>query len=139
MRPGGMSEPDRSPPDEGRVGAPGAGRQTSARGRGGPGGDRDAGVGYGRSVSVVTRNCVRVSGPESARPMVFAHGFGCDQTMWRAVAPDFAADHRVVTFDHVGAGGSDLSAYDSERHGSLRGYAEDLVEVVRDLDLTDVV
>ncbi|SFT66610.1 Pimeloyl-ACP methyl ester carboxylesterase [Geodermatophilus amargosae] len=104
-----------------------------------PDGDRDAPVRYGRRVSVITRNCVRVRGPESARPMVFAHGFGCDQTMWRAVAPDFAVDHRVVTFDHVGAGGSDLSAYDPERHGSLRGYADDLVEVVREMDLTDVV
>ena len=56
--------------------------------------------------------------------MVFAHGFGCDQNMWRFVAPAFEADHRVVLFDHVGAGGSDLSAYDPERYatlGRLRG------------------
>ncbi len=71
--------------------------------------------------------------------MLFAHGFGCDQTMWRAVAPGFAADHRVVTFDHVGAGGSDPSAYDPQRYASLHGYAGDLVDVVRELDLTDVV
>ncbi|MGY1730239.1 alpha/beta fold hydrolase [Geodermatophilus sp. SYSU D01045] len=90
-------------------------------------------------MTVVTRNCVRVSGPEGARPMVLAHGYGCDQTMWRALVPEFAVDHRVVTFDHVGAGGSDVSAYDPVRHGTLRGYAEDLLDVVRELDLTDVV
>lgn len=88
---------------------------------------------------MITRNCVHVSGPAGARPMLFAHGFGCDQSMWRAVAPDFAVDHRVVTFDHVGSGGSDLTHYDPERYGSLRGYAADVVEICRELDLTDVV
>ncbi len=88
---------------------------------------------------MITRNAVRVSGPEAGRPMLFAHGFGCDQTMWRAVAPDFATDHRVVTFDHVGSGGSELAAYDPLRYGSLRGYAADVVELCRGLDLTDVV
>ena len=71
--------------------------------------------------------------------MVFAHGFGCDQNMWRFVAPAFEADHRVVLFDHVGAGGSDLSAYDPERYGTLDGYADDVVEICRELELTDAV
>jgi len=71
--------------------------------------------------------------------MLFAHGFGCDQEMWRFVAPDFEVDHRVVLFDHVGSGGSDLSAYDPEKYGSLRGYASDVVEICRELGLTDVV
>jgi sigma-B regulation protein RsbQ len=71
--------------------------------------------------------------------MVFVHGFGCDQAMWRLVAPDFEVDHRVVVFDQVGSGNSDLSAYDPEKYASLRGYAADLVEVCRALDLTDVV
>ena len=71
--------------------------------------------------------------------MVFAHGFGCDQAMWRRVAPAFESDHRVVLFDHVGAGGSDLSAYDPVRYGSLAGYADDVVQICRELDLTDVV
>ena len=61
--------------------------------------------------------------------MVFAHGFGCDQNMWRFVAPAFEDDHRVVLFDHVGAGGSDLRAYDPERYGTLGGYADDVVEI----------
>jgi sigma-B regulation protein RsbQ len=71
--------------------------------------------------------------------MVFAHGFGCDQSMWRFVVPDFEVDHRVVLFDHVGAGGSDLSAYDPDKYGSLHGYASDVVEICRELGLTDVV
>jgi sigma-B regulation protein RsbQ len=71
--------------------------------------------------------------------MLFAHGFGCDQNMWRYVAPAFADDHRVVLFDHVGAGGSDLSAYDPERYGSLEGYARDVVEICAALRLEDAV
>ena len=71
--------------------------------------------------------------------MLFAHGFGCDQNMWRHVAPAFEDDYRIVLFDHVGAGGSDLSAYDPERYASLHGYAEDVLEICRELDLWDVV
>ena len=70
---------------------------------------------------------------------MFAHGFGCDQNMWRFVAPAFEADHRVVLFDHVGAGGSDLTAYDPERYDTLDGYADDVVEIAEGLDLTDAV
>jgi sigma-B regulation protein RsbQ len=88
---------------------------------------------------VVRRNCVSLGGVPSGRPMLFAHGFGCDQAMWRFVAPDFAVDHRVVLFDHVGSGNSDLSAYDAERYASLRGYASDVVEICSELGLTDVV
>jgi sigma-B regulation protein RsbQ len=90
-------------------------------------------------VTVVDRNRVRISGVPTGRPLLFAHGFGCDQSMWRLVAPAFESDHRVVLFDHVGAGGSDLSAYDPARYGSLRGYADDVVQICRELDLTDVV
>jgi sigma-B regulation protein RsbQ len=90
-------------------------------------------------MDVRTRNDVRVSGVPDGRPMVFAHGYGCDQNMWRFVAPDFEVDHRVVTFDHVGFGNSDLSAYDPAKYNSLRGYADDVVEILRDLDLRDVV
>ena len=82
---------------------------------------------------------MRESGPPAGRPMVFAHGYGCDQAMWRFVTPDFEVDHRVVLFDHVGSGRSDLSAYDPEKYGSLRGYAADVVEICRALDLSDVV
>ena len=71
--------------------------------------------------------------------MLFAHGFGCDQTLWRFVAPSFEDDFRVVTFDYVGAGASDRSAYDPKRYATLNGYAEDILEICRALDLRDVV
>ncbi|MCW2667297.1 MAG: alpha/beta hydrolase fold protein [Frankiales bacterium] len=71
--------------------------------------------------------------------MVFAHGFGCDQGMWRLVAPAFERGHRVVLLDHVGAGGSDLSAYDPARYSRLEGYAADVVEVIEALSAPPVV
>lgn len=71
--------------------------------------------------------------------MLFAHGFGCDQNMWRFVAPAFEDEYRVVLFDHVGAGGSDLSAYNRSRYDSLQGYARDVLEIRRELELTDAV
>jgi sigma-B regulation protein RsbQ len=89
--------------------------------------------------AAVTRNNVHLSGPPSARPMLFAHGYGCDQTMWRFVTPHFEADHRIVLVDHVGFGGSDPQAWDPVRHASLAGYADDLLALVRELDLTDIV
>ena len=89
-------------------------------------------------MSVLSRNNVKVSG-RGERPIVFAHGFGCDQQMWRLVTPEFEADHKVVLFDHVGAGKSDLSAYDQAKYASLLGYAQDVVEILEELDLRDVV
>ena len=71
--------------------------------------------------------------------MVFAHGFGCDQNMWRFVAPAFEDDFEVVLFDHVGAGGSDLAAYDQQKYSALSGYAEDIIEIGRELSLKDAV
>lgn len=90
-------------------------------------------------LDVVRRNNVKVGGPPSGRPMMFAHGFGCDQAMWRFVAPAFEDRYRTVLFDHVGAGGSDLTAYDERRYGTLRGYAQDVVEICEALDLREVV
>jgi sigma-B regulation protein RsbQ len=90
-------------------------------------------------MSALQRNNVVEHGPREAQPMVFAHGFGCDQNMWRFVWPEFAEDHRIVLFDHVGAGGSDASAFDRDRYSSLAGYAGDVLEICRELDLRDVV
>ena len=90
-------------------------------------------------MDVLRRNNVHVAGVPGGRPMLFAHGFGCDQSMWRLVTPAFEDDHRIVLFDHVGAGGSDLAAYDRARYGSLQGYADDVLELCRVLDLQDVV
>lgn len=71
--------------------------------------------------------------------MVFAHGFGCDQNMWRLVSPAFENDFKTVLFDHVGAGSSDLSAYDNKKYASLSGYADDLIEVIRGQNLAKVI
>lgn len=71
--------------------------------------------------------------------MVFAHGFGCDQQMWRFVAPAFEDTHQVVLFDHIGCGQSDIQAWDPQRHGDLSGYAADMVDILEALDLRDVV
>ena len=87
---------------------------------------------------ILARNNVKISGL-GQRAMVFAHGFGCDQHMWDAVAPAFESEFRVILFDHVGAGRSDLSAYDSGKYGTLHGYADDVVEIGRELALQDAV
>jgi sigma-B regulation protein RsbQ len=71
--------------------------------------------------------------------MLFAHGFGCEQGMWRWVAPAFEATHRVVLFDHMGLGGSDSSRYDPARYATLDGYAEDVLAICHELELTEVV
>ena len=90
-------------------------------------------------VDVLTRNNVTVSGRADGQPILFAHGYGCDQNMWRFVAPAFEGQYRTIMFDFVGAGGSDLSAYDLGRYSSLDGYATDVIDVVRALDLHDVI
>ena len=87
---------------------------------------------------VLRRNNVKVTGRGGAA-MLFAHGFGCDQNMWRLVAPAFENSHRVILFDHVGAGQSDASAYDPTKYGTLDGYATDVLEICRRLDLADVI
>ena len=73
------------------------------------------------------------------RAMVFAHGFGCDQNMWRLVAPAFENTFQTILFDQVGSGASDLSAYSTDRYASLQAYADDLVEICQELGLYDAV
>jgi sigma-B regulation protein RsbQ len=85
------------------------------------------------------RNNVKESGRTDGQPMLFAHGFGCDQHMWRFVAPAFRDRYRVVLFDQVGCGASDLSSYDRDRYGTLEGYAEDVLEICAELDLERVI
>ena len=85
----------------------------------------------------LVRNNVRQAG--SGRVMMFAHGFGCDQNMWRFVTPAFEDSHQIILFDHVGAGGSDLAAYSREKYSTLDGYAEDIIEIARELGVTDAV
>jgi sigma-B regulation protein RsbQ len=87
---------------------------------------------------VLRRNNVRVLG-RGDQPMLFAHGFGCDQNMWRYLVPAFEEEYRLVLFDYVGHGNSDRSAYDPERYGSLAGFAQDVLDIVHELDLHDVI
>lgn len=88
--------------------------------------------------AVIERNNVTTLGREDGPVLLFAHGFGCDQNMWRRVLPYFAATHRIVLFDHVGAGNSDPSAYSSEKYSTLDGYAADLLDIVETMELRDV-
>ncbi|HEX8237234.1 MAG TPA: alpha/beta hydrolase [Abditibacteriaceae bacterium] len=87
---------------------------------------------------VLTRNNVRVIG-RGTQPLLFAHGFGCDQNMWRFLTPAFEEDYRVILFDYVGSGRSDLGAFDRERYGDLQGYAQDVLEICDALQLERVV
>ena len=91
-----------------------------------------------RLVSAIERNNVRIRG-SGQHVMLFAHGFGCDQNMWRLVAPAFEARFRTVLFDNVGAGGSDLAAYEPQKYARLAGYAEDVVEILHELDVANAV
>jgi sigma-B regulation protein RsbQ len=85
------------------------------------------------------RNNVTVTGNPHGRTVVLAHGFGCDQNMWRLTVPALTRDYRVVMFDYVGSGRSDPSAFSEDRYASLDGYARDVVEVCEALDLDDAV
>ena len=87
---------------------------------------------------ILKRNNVRVTG-NGSQPMLFAHGFGCDQNMWRYVAGEFEADYKIVLFDYVGSGKSDTASYDRNRYSTLQGYSQDVLDVVHALDLHDVV
>ncbi|MFI5801711.1 alpha/beta fold hydrolase [Streptomyces sp. NPDC051561] len=89
-------------------------------------------------MDVHSRNRVTVSGRAGAPVLVLAHGFGCDQNLWRLVVPTLERDFQVVLFDHVGAGRSDLSAWSRERYSSMDGYVDDVLELCRELDLGPV-
>jgi sigma-B regulation protein RsbQ len=87
---------------------------------------------------VLKRNNVRVLG-KGTQPILFAHGFGCDQKMWRFIIPAFENDYRIILFDYVGSGRSDASEYDFERYSTLDGYAQDVLEICEALDLRDII
>jgi sigma-B regulation protein RsbQ len=89
-------------------------------------------------IDVIRRNNVTVTGRDDGPVVMLAHGFGCDQNMWRLIAPGLASDFRVVLFDHVGSGRSDLSAWEPERYATLDGYADDVLQICRELDLPPV-
>jgi sigma-B regulation protein RsbQ len=87
---------------------------------------------------VINRNNVTVHG-EGAQVMLMAHGYGCDQNMWRFIAPAFSNNYKIVLFDHVGSGNSDISAYDYQKYSTLQGYADDIVEICECLNLKNVI
>ena len=87
---------------------------------------------------ILQRNNVNTIGSGS-RPMLFAHGFGCDQNMWRFVTPAFEDDYKVILFDYVGAGKADRSAYNRDRYASLNGYAQDVIDICEAMELKEVV
>ena len=89
-------------------------------------------------INVIKRNNVKIIG-KGTQPMLFAHGFGCDQNMWRFVTPSFEKDYRVILFDYVGAGKSDVSSYNPQRYSSLYGYAEDVLDICNELNLKNVI
>ena len=90
-------------------------------------------------MDVIGRNNVTVTGRSDAPTLLLAHGFGCDQNLWRLVLPTLAERFRVVLFDYVGSGRADPTAWDRARYSSLDGYAEDVLEICAALDLTDAV
>lgn len=89
-------------------------------------------------INVLKRNNVQVHG-QGKQTIIFAHGFGCDQNTWRYVADAFKADFKVVLFDYVGAGKSDLSAFDAERYSTLKGFAQDVLDICAELNLKDAI
>lgn len=91
-----------------------------------------------QSQSIKQRNNINILG-QGEKTIVLAHGFGCDQRMWRFLTPLLEANYRIVLFDYVGCGQSDYSAFDKKRYSSLTGYAQDLIEVCQELELDDVI
>ncbi|MFB5088873.1 alpha/beta hydrolase [Psychrobacillus sp. PGGUH221] len=88
--------------------------------------------------NVIARNNVKVLG-DGEKTILFGHGFGCSQSMWRLMVPFFESKYRIVLFDYVGSGKSDLTAYDPEKYNTLNGYAQDLIEIIEELDLNNVI
>src|SRR5688572_1255902 len=89
-------------------------------------------------MDILKRNNVRVLGKGNT-PMLFAHGFGCDQNMWRFITPAFEDEYKVILFDYVGAGKSQLTAYNAERYASLYGYVQDIIDICEAMDLERVI
>jgi sigma-B regulation protein RsbQ len=96
------------------------------------------GVGADPVGSMAARHDVTVTGPADGPVLLFAHGFGCDQRVWRPLVSTFAEHHRCVSFDTIGSGGSDVGSYDARRYTGLEGYAADLLGICAELDLTEV-
>lgn len=90
------------------------------------------------SKDILIRNNVKIYG-EGQQVMLFAHGFGCDQNMWRLVTPAFEKNYKIILFDYVGCGKSDNRAYNAERYSTLNGYSQDVLDICEELKLEDVI
>ena len=90
------------------------------------------------TLDILLRNNVRVFG-KGTQPIIFAHGFGCDQNMWRFITPAFKDNYQIILFDYVGSGKSDLIAYSAERYGNLNGYAQDVLDICETLNLKETI
>jgi sigma-B regulation protein RsbQ len=88
--------------------------------------------------TVLKRHNVKIIG-SGDKVMLLAHGFGCDQNSWKFIVDAFASEYKLVLFDYVGAGQSDVSAYDKEKYSSLDGYADDVIEIIEELNLEKVI
>src|SRR5690349_13312916 len=88
--------------------------------------------------NIIVRNNVRVFG-KGRKVMIFAHGFGCDQNMWRFITPAFEQDYKIVLFDYVGAGNSDVNAYNLDRYANLNGYAADVIDICEVLSISNAI
>lgn len=88
--------------------------------------------------NVIKRNNVKVMG-DGEETIIFAHGFGCDQNMWQYIAPKFSEKYKVVLFDYVGSGNSDITAYETEKYSTLYGYVQDVLDIIEEMELKDVI
>ena len=88
--------------------------------------------------NIVVRNNVKVFG-QGDQPIIFAHGFGCDQNMWRFITPAFMDKYKIILFDYVGSGNSDIGAYSSEKYQTLQGYVQDLLDIIETLSLQNSI
>lgn len=88
--------------------------------------------------NILKRNNVKVIG-EGEKVMIFAHGYGCDQNVWRLITWAFAQDYKLILFDYVGSGKSDIAAYDDHRYSTLKGYTQDLIEICQELKISDAI
>ena len=88
--------------------------------------------------NIIVRNNVTILG-QGDQPLIFAHGFGCDQNMWRFITPAFMDKYKIILFDYVGSGNSDINAYSSEKYQSLQGYVQDLLDIIETLSLQNSI
>ncbi|GLC88347.1 sigma factor SigB regulation protein RsbQ [Lysinibacillus piscis] len=89
-------------------------------------------------MDILTRNCVKIIG-NGKQPIMFAHGFGCNQNMWRFITPAFQEKFQIILFDYVGAGNSDIHAYTTEKYKTLQGYAQDVLDIIEALHLQQLI